>query len=134
MDRTDEVGAAAAAEYFLSLYSYVMQTGDLAEWDAMSWETCNFCSSTRDRSVQIRKNAERFTGGEIETISVRVYPIDDAIGGYPVDVEFTQQPSAHVDASGTSIYSGAVDTGTFGVDVINVTSEWRILSVTDQGA
>ncbi len=34
--RTDEIGAAAAAEYFSRLYSYTMQTGDVDEWEAMS--------------------------------------------------------------------------------------------------
>ena len=31
LERTDEVGAAAAAEYFLELYPYVLQTGDVED-------------------------------------------------------------------------------------------------------
>src|SRR5215217_5061338 len=40
LSRTDEAGAAAAATYFVSLYSYMMQTGKTDEWAGMSAEPC----------------------------------------------------------------------------------------------
>src|SRR6478609_144939 len=43
MERDDAEGAAAAAEYFLELYPYVMTTGDTTEWDAMAHEECESC-------------------------------------------------------------------------------------------
>ena len=47
MDRNDEVGAAAAAEYFLRLFPYVMQSGDLTEWERISTTDCQFCATVR---------------------------------------------------------------------------------------
>ena len=132
MDRTDEVGAAAAAEYFLSLYSYVMQTGDLAEWDAMSWESCNFCSGIRDLAVEIAAKQENYQGGAIEAIDVFVFPRDEALDVYPVDVTYVQDPDARTDKEGALVNSTSGDAGKFGVDARRVVDQWKILAVSAQ--
>ena len=42
-------GAAATAEYFMSLYPYVYATGDLEPWRDMTMEACVFCQSVVDK-------------------------------------------------------------------------------------
>ncbi|MEE6295272.1 DUF6318 family protein [Georgenia sp. MJ278] len=51
MARTDEAGAVAAAQYFLSLFGYGAATGDVAEWDAMSDPDCLGCAGLREEMV-----------------------------------------------------------------------------------
>ena len=46
MSRDDEVGAVAAAEYFLGeLYPYTVSSQNTLAWRAMSHELCTYCSS-----------------------------------------------------------------------------------------
>jgi hypothetical protein len=125
LQRTDEIGAAAAAQYFLSLYSYTMQTGDVAAWDAMSLETCGFCARAREFAVSTRQAGEVFTGAEITVLSTFVHPIDTLLQAYPVDVEFTQTGALQQGADGTVIQESPPDSGVFGVDVTHVAEGWR---------
>lgn len=48
MARDDEVGAVAAARYFLDLYAYTESTQDTGPWEAMSHDDCVFCRSVLD--------------------------------------------------------------------------------------
>lgn len=43
MDAEGEVAAEIAARYFLDLYGYAIQTGDLEDFEAMSSPECEFC-------------------------------------------------------------------------------------------
>ncbi len=46
MSRADEVGARAAARYFMTdLYAYTEMSQDTTEWRAMSHRECVFCAS-----------------------------------------------------------------------------------------
>lgn len=54
MDQHDADGAAAAAEYFIELYDYVMRTGDTSEWEAMSHGTCGFCSDAISQANRLQ--------------------------------------------------------------------------------
>lgn len=56
-------GAAAAASYFMELYPYVLATGDLAEWDAISADTCDFCINTRAEVERLEAAGLRSIGG-----------------------------------------------------------------------
>lgn len=132
LERTDEVGAAAAAEYFLELYGYVMQTGDVTQWDAMTFETCQFCGRTRNLAVSINEAGEAFTGSVITPGSTFVHPFDDLIGAYPVDVDFTQSPSEHRGANGELINISEPGSGTLGIDMKLFDDGWRVLAVTAQ--
>ena len=49
MDEFTVEGAAATAEYFMSLYPYVYATGDLEPWRDMTTEACVFCQSVVDK-------------------------------------------------------------------------------------
>ncbi|MBU4335786.1 MAG: hypothetical protein KJ548_04360, partial [Actinobacteria bacterium] len=46
---TGEIGAQAAAVWFVrDLYSYVVETNDLTDWQALSEPDCEFCQSVVD--------------------------------------------------------------------------------------
>ncbi|GAA2720072.1 DUF6318 family protein [Cellulomonas aerilata] len=130
--RTDEVGAAAAATYFLTLYAYTMQTGDVSAWDAMSSPGCGFCSRTRDFALGVSAAGETFTGTDISVSSTFVYPLDPLLEAYPVDATFTQAAGEHRNAQGELLSTSPPDSGTFGVDVTRVSGGWKVLAVTAQ--
>ncbi|MCL3859488.1 DUF6318 family protein [Actinotalea sp. K2] len=130
MDRTDEVGAAAAAEYFMSLYPYVLQTGDLTEWDAMTAATCGFCTSTRDRAARIQQSGGSYTGGAFELSEPIVHPLDDLVGGYPVDLVVRQFPSSETDGSGNLVATSEDSTSLAQVDMLHYDGTgWHVLAV-----
>jgi hypothetical protein len=134
MDRTDEVGAAAAAVYFLELYPYVMATGDLAEWDAMTWaELCSFCTATRERQVLRAAASETYEGGEVTLEVLQTFPLDDLIGGYPLDVRISQAEAVIRDANGAEKDRQEGFSGTLRVEMLHDGTIWRVLTVGTDG-
>jgi len=94
-------GAAAAASYFISLYPYVLATGDLTEWNAMSTETCDFCTNTRTEVDQLQSAGLRSIGG-VEVMSAS----GKALGShnwYAADLSVRMAPSTDVEADGTVV-------------------------------
>jgi len=135
MDRDDGEGAAAAAEYFLELYPYVMATGDTVEWDAMTWdETCGFCSSVSTDARAIAESGQTFTGGGVTAEIEKQWPLDEFIGGYPVDVNATMQDGQVVDAEGDVVRAVDGFTGVMELGLLHDSSGWRVLAVSVQGA
>jgi hypothetical protein len=100
MSTMDGDGAAAAAVYFIELYGYVLQTGDLTEWNAMSFPNCQFCESTATYVQSVYDAGGSFTGGDITAAVVTVHELDGFIGGYPVDLRITQAATEERDAAG----------------------------------
>jgi hypothetical protein len=100
MEKQDAEGAAAAAEYFLSLRAYIMKTGDTAEWEAMSHEACDFCTSSREQARQIAERGDVFEGGEITARTVQQYDRDSVTGIWPLDVEMNEAATHILDAQG----------------------------------
>jgi hypothetical protein len=49
----DHVGAIYAARYFLDLYTYMRQTGETAQFEAMSAPECEFCTSSIENALEI---------------------------------------------------------------------------------
>ncbi|MGM7424065.1 DUF6318 family protein [Cellulosimicrobium sp. CpK407] len=131
MDRDDAEGAAAAAEYFLSLYAYVLATGDTAEWDAMTWaETCTFCTSVRDRASDVRANDDSFTGAGIEVTNPNVGAYDDFVGGFPVLFDFVQSPHKRVAVDGSIVSEDQGASGRLQIDMKHLADGWLVLAVT----
>ena len=129
MARTDEVGAAAAARYFLSLYPYILQSGDFAEWDAMSFETCDFCAGIRKAASEIAKNGDSFVGGEITVTNLHVLPIDEELRGYPIDLSIVQEPSTRSNSEGVVIEKGAAEDRPIRIDALYSSNRWVIVAV-----
>jgi hypothetical protein len=132
--RTDEVGAMAAAEHFVSLYAYTMQTGDTGHWSAMSAESCGFCIRIRDDAERMAANGDSYEGGAITLSNLTVSPLDEATAAYPVDASFTQTPVRHTAKDGSVLTETDGDSGVVLIDVTNAGGQWRILSVVVEDA
>ena len=132
LSSAEEPGAAAAARYFVSLYGYVMHTGDTEPWAAMSADVCGFCERIEADATAISDRGETYTGGEIHLSDLQVLPKDDLIGGYPVDARFDQTPVRHIASDGSIINETEGYSGTVRIDTIHTAGSWRILAVVVQ--
>jgi hypothetical protein len=129
MDRVDEVGAVAAAEYFLELSSYVFATGDLEEWKRISADNCGFCASVRQDIEEVYGAGERYVGGAITTDGGRVVGIDQMLAIYGVELPFTAASGQRLDAQGREVEDIAADQGYFVLDVIPASDRgWVLLA------
>ncbi len=120
-------GAAAAATYFIELYGYVLQTGDLTEWDAMSFPACDYCTDTRDYVASAYAAGETFEGSEISAKVLQIHDLNELVGGYPVDLRVTQGPTTRRDASGTTIESGEAWTEIMRFQTVFYGDSWTVL-------
>jgi hypothetical protein len=100
MEREDAEGAAAAAEYFIELYPYVMATGDTEEFEAMSHRACGFCEKLAVQASAIRDAEEVFIGGATSVEITKRYKRDEVTGIYPFDSRITQQAQTITAADG----------------------------------
>lgn len=100
MKRTDAEGAAAAAEYFIELYPYVMATGDTEEFEAMSHRTCGFCAELASQARAIQDEGETFRGGATMVQIITEYKRDEVTGIYPFDSRIVQEAQSITAADG----------------------------------
>ncbi|GED08525.1 DUF6318 family protein [Cellulosimicrobium cellulans] len=130
MERDDAEGAAAAAEYFLSLYGYVLATGDIAEWDAMTWsETCEFCANVRADAESIAAAGDKYEGAEI-TVANPDVDFDDFANGYAILFDFQQSPHRRIASDGSVVSEDNGGAGRLQIDVSVATGDWLVLAVT----
>ncbi len=127
VDEMTPTGAAAAATYFIKLYGYVLQTGDLTEWDAMSFPTCDYCAAFRSHVVDAYDAGESIEGGDITAEVMAVHDLDELIGGYPVDVRVSQSRTVRRDADGSPIETLAAKTTMMQFETVFHGSSWTIL-------
>ncbi|WP_423462806.1 DUF6318 family protein [Promicromonospora sp. MS192] len=90
MERDDAEGAAAAAEYFIELYPYVMATGDVEEFEALSHRACSYCRGTLENSAWLRDTGSTFQGGLTDAKLEKVYQKDQLTGVIPLDFRTSQ--------------------------------------------
>ena len=102
MSENSPEGAVAAAEYFISLYPYVYATGDLAEWDAMSEESCVFCSSVHDNVTELPDSGGWAEPGTADVNSATVEPPADGYEYSAVTLLTTTSPNQLHDMSTSS--------------------------------
>lgn len=103
MERGDLDGAEAAAQYFLQLYPYAYNTGDLTEWEAMSHPECAFCASVIDRVTALHAEGGYETGGEMvveEVTASEPVPGNDFFG---VDLVVDQRPGTKHTPDGQTV-------------------------------
>ena len=131
MERDDAEGAAAAAEYFLSLYGYVLATGDTAEWDSLSHAECGFCADTSAQASWLRENDGKHSGGEmsLQIKDAGKYARDAATGIWPLDGAATQSAFSVTDASGEEIASGPATSRSVRAEVGRNENEWVIVEI-----
>lgn len=135
MERDDAEGAAAAAEYFLELYPYVMATGDTTEWDAMTWaETCGFCTGVRDTALEIRSAGDFYSGSDTTVDSAEAGEVDTLTGGRAVIVDVVQGPHIRTASDGEVITEGGEVAARLHVDVLFTQGQWYIVGASEMSA
>jgi len=77
----DHVGAIWAVRYFMDLYTYMRQTGDTSQFEAMSAPECEFCTGAVENALEIHETGGWVEGGEL------IFRIEDATANYPTDQE-----------------------------------------------
>lgn len=105
MDKKDADGAAAAAEYILSLEKPMMVTGDTAEWEARSHRSCEYCESRLDQAKTIAQRGDVFTGGDVEVVVDKVYQRDVVTGIWPMDITGHESATTILDAKGETVFT-----------------------------
>ncbi|GIG40630.1 hypothetical protein Cph01nite_23920 [Cellulomonas phragmiteti] len=93
----------------MSLYPYVLASGDLAEWNSMSAETCDFCANTRSEVERLHGAGIRSLGA-IEVLSATGKDLG-ANNWYAADLTVRIAPSSDIDANGAVV--GSNDGGTY---------------------
>jgi hypothetical protein len=129
MERDDAEGAAAAAEYFLSLYAYTRSTGDTRQWEAMSHRSCKFCRDGSDRAKEMTANGESLKGGGLKAQILQIYLRDDLTGIYPLDARITQEPYETRDAEGNVIDSGEREVVDRRIEMGRRDGEWVVVTI-----
>ncbi|WP_277986466.1 DUF6318 family protein [Promicromonospora panici] len=129
MKRDDAKGAAAAAEYFIELYPYVMATGDTEEFEAMSHRACGFCDDALEQAKRIRTRHETWTGGEIRSVLLETYARDEVTGIYPLDFEVEQSAAQITDADGVTVFEGEDEQATYRVELGWKSGDWVVVEI-----
>ena len=96
-----EENAKAVGRYFLSLFPYVVATGDLTAWDALSGQSCTYCSSVREFVTEIHDAGHHGEGGAFELGFTSGFDVGG--GDFVVGIEYIETPSQTVAADGTVV-------------------------------
>jgi hypothetical protein len=133
MDQEDAAGAAAAAEYFIELYPYVMATGDTSEWESMSLDTCEPCSGFIEQASTIASRGDVFEGGVIaaEVPEPGRYVRDEVTGIFPLDVAYTQEPMTISSSAGEELYASDMTSSERRVEMGLRGGEWVVVTIAE---
>ncbi|WP_198303468.1 DUF6318 family protein [Cellulomonas sp. PSBB021] len=96
-----EDNAIAVGKYFMSLFPFIIATGDYAEWDALSGPDCQFCASSRERAAKIHEAGNHGTGGAMDIGLGTV--ATDRDGSFLVGIQLVEHGSQTVDSDGNVI-------------------------------
>jgi hypothetical protein len=129
MKRKDAKGAAAAAEYFIELYPYVMATGDTEEFEAMSHRACGFCDDALEQAKKIRSRNETWKGGETRGVLLETYKRDEITGIYPLDFEVEQAAAQIVNAEGATVFEGKDERATYRAELGWKSGAWVVVEI-----
>lgn len=131
MDRDDAEGAAAAAEYFIELYPYVMATGDAAEFERMSHKACGFCSGTLSDARDIAADGKQYDGGATVATLIQTFERDELTGIFPLDFRVEQASARVVDPSGSQVTTTEAKVGDVRVEMGRLEGEWVVVGIAD---
>ena len=129
MEREDAAGAAAAAEYFIELYPYVMATGDTEEFEAMSHRACEYCKGTLENAAWLQETGGTFEGGATDAVLAKTYQRDDLTGVIPFDFVTSQGEIWIRDQEGKQVDHVAETDFDARVEVGRRNAEWVIVEV-----
>lgn len=133
MEQEDAEGAASAAEYFIELYPYVMSTGDTAEWESMSLETCAPCTGFIEQASTIASRGDVFEGGVIaaEVVEPGRYIRDEVTGVFPLDVTYTQEPMTISSSAGEELFTSERTSSERRVEMGLRDGEWVVVTIAE---
>jgi hypothetical protein len=133
MDTDDAEGAAAAAEYYIELYPYVMTTGDTSEWEAMSHAECGSCSDLLQQARTITERGDTFRGGEVSATveDPGLYVRDEQTGIYPLDIMMTEEASTILDDQDREVFSSARETNQKRVEMGRFKGNWVVVGIAE---
>lgn len=127
MERGDEAGAIAAAEYFMELSEYAFLTGDLTTWNAISTTDCGYCRNVDDAVRDAYASGGYYTGGALELQNGRISGVDPDIGVYAVVLDYEAEPAVlHAD-DGAAVEDVPAGVGAFVVEVVPTDAGWRLI-------
>lgn len=131
MEQEDAEGAAAAAEYFLELYEYVMTTGDTSEWRTMSLDSCTFCQGSIGQADQISSRGDVFEGGSavVTVDDPTFYVRDEATGIYPLDVRIVQEAISIRSVEGDELFAQERTDDLYRAELGLRDGEWVVVEV-----
>lgn len=129
MKRKDAKGAAAAAEYFIELYPYVMATGDTEEFEAMSHRACGFCDELASQASAIQDAKETFIGGKTTVEITNEYQRDEVTGIYPFDSKITQEAQTITGADGRVVLDAKREVLDRRIEIGRRNGEWVMVTV-----
>jgi hypothetical protein len=125
MDTVNLNGAIATAEYFLELFPYALNTGDINDWDALSHPDCQFCSGL---SAEVKRQAAVLQHQEGLATSIATatgIEVDPGIW-FTVELDMTQGKSRIVDAAGAVLQEGPQQRSRVTMIVIRESNRWLV--------
>ena len=106
MDDVSVDGAIATATYFLQLFPYALNTGDLTDWNRLSHPECIFCAGLADEVKRQNGLSEHQVG--LATSIASATGVEVTAGTFfDVDLDLTQGPWQVVDAAGAVVEQSA---------------------------
>lgn len=127
MDRADETGAIAAAEYFMRLSEYAFLTGDLSTWEEISTADCGYCNNVKERVNRVWGAGGRIDGAQLRVASPRIRGRDEQLGIYAVEVDYVASPAQELDSTGGVLDELPGGEGIFVVEVVPAPEGWRLV-------
>lgn len=129
MDDEGYKGAEAAAKYFQLLDTYMMKTGDTAEWEAMSHKECSTCANRLEQARTIAENGDVFEGGETKVKILHTYEQDEPTGIWPIDVEITVDEATITDPDGKVVFTDERTTYRDRMELVHRAGQWVIVGI-----
>jgi len=125
MDDASVEGAIAAATYFISLYPYVYNTGDLAEWEALSHPECVFCASVSTEVKEMVSSGHRLEGAGV-TISASSGAEVDPGKWFSAELIAAQAEYVEIDSSGNRLEEAPGSNLRVTFAIVREADAWRI--------
>lgn len=129
MAQEDEMGAVVAAAYFLALESYVLHTGDVAEWDRISAPDCAWCAEIRAGATALYSQGGRAVGGDVALGPMTLVSHDADLDRYAFEVPVKAAETVYLDAAGEVIMSSPAAEGSLVVHVVGSPEGWKFAAV-----
>ena len=126
MDDDGEGGAIAAAKYYLGLYLYVHETGDLTKWEAMALPGCDYCDSVGTTVSELFSEGGHYKMGKLEFVAD---PVADFVEGFhiwDVTLRVTIGKSQVFNAEGEVTEEYPATRNKLVVGVVHQGGEWRV--------